>query len=217
MAATGRVRLGIMGLLAVSLVACGADDDLSEGETPDAFPSVVTDPRLDVEPVSDPQMPFEPELEPASGKFPDRTGTHPDPDTPVAPVPDPASPEPAAPDPQGMTVGTLTASESRPPCGGSSTCVHAGSISGGHGEPGIEVHYDPERNDAIVRWGHALGGVISCADGGSTITACVAESPFDQSCKDEFDRLSGLADELAAFDAVFLTAGSRCRPQEGQP
>lgn len=107
--------------------------------------------------------------------------------------------------------------EPRPPCGGSDTCVHAGSVSGGHGEPGIELYYDSERNDAIVRWGNALGEIMDCADGGETIAACVAVAEVAQSCKDEFDRLTGLANEIAAFDAVFLTTGSPCRPEEGQP
>lgn len=199
MAASGRMRFGLAGLMAVVLTACSGGDDLAELETTDPIAPPVIETQPDISQVAEPQSAAEPATQPAPDKSPDRPET----ETPAAP--------------QGVTVDTLAATESRPPCGASSTCVHAGSISGGHGEPGIEVHYDPERNDAIVRWGHALGDVIACADGGDTITACVADAPFDQSCKDEFDRLSGLADELAAFDAVFLSAGSPCRPQEGQP
>lgn len=105
----------------------------------------------------------------------------------------------------------------RPPCGGSETCINAGSVSAGHGGPAIEIHFDPDRDDAIVRWGSALGEIMDCADGGETIAACVAVADIEQICKDEFDRLTGLANEIAAFDAVFLTAGSPCRPEEGQP
>ncbi len=198
MAITGRIRVALTGLLAVSLAACSAGDEVSEMDPPAEPASPATDGTLVATPAS------EPEIEPA----------------PVAPEPGsaaPVLPQSTPPDQRGRTVDTLSGSEPRPPCGGSSTCVHAGSISGGHGAPGIDVHYDPERNDAITRWGNALGDLIACADSGNTITACVAEAPFEQSCKDEFERLSHLADELAAFDAVFLTAGSPCRPEEGQP
>ena len=103
------------------------------------------------------------------------------------------------------------------PCGGSSTCVNAGSVSLGHGEAFVQLHVDPERNDAITRWGNVLGDIIDCVEGGRDMSACVSASNSEDNCKAEFARLAGLGGENAAFDAVFLTEGGLCRPQEGQP
>lgn len=212
MAASGVIRPALTGLLAAFLVSCGSGDEASEDDAPeiesaDVSPFPGTEMPPDLAPLPRPQVPLEPALEPASDKSPDPVGTG------ALSIPDTE----ATPASDGMTVETLSTQAARPPCGGSTTCQNAGSISGAHGQPAIDIYYDPERNDAIVRWGSALSGVIACADEGDTITACVGAAPFEQSCKDEFDRLSALADELAAFDAVFLTEGSPCRPQEGQP
>ena len=216
MAASGIIRSALTGLLAAFLVACGSGDDASEDDTPeiesaDVSPFPGTELPSGRAQLPSPQVPVEPELEPAPGKFPAPVETGAAPDTESTPDME------ATPASEGLTVETLRTRDARPPCGGSATCQNAGSISGGAGQPAVDIFYDPERDDAIVRWGNALGGVIACADGGDTITACVDAAPFEQSCKDEFDRLSALADELAAFDAVFLTAESPCRPQEGQP
>tara|TARA_R110002072_G_scaffold44289_5_gene124014 strand:+ start:650 stop:1117 length:468 start_codon:yes stop_codon:yes gene_type:complete len=115
---------------------------------------------------------------------------------------------------------TDTASSTPPserPCGGSSTCVNAGSVSLGHGEAFVQLHVDPERNDAVTRWGRSLGDIIDCVDGGQAMRACVAASDSREDCKAEFVRLADLGGEFAAFDAVFLTAGGLCRPEEGEP
>ena len=187
MSVSGFVRIIIVGTIAVWLSACGGG-----GDTPDDQPT-------DVVEVIEPETPTDPEPDIVPVKIP--------PSGVVEPV---AEPEPAAAIPNPPI-------DPRPPCGGSETCVNAGSVSAGHGGPAIEIHFDPERNDAIVRWGNALGEIMDCADGGETIAACVAVAEVEQSCKDEFDRLTGLANEIAAFDAVFLTVGSPCRPEEGQP
>lgn len=185
---TGTVRAVAAISLAIWLTACGGGGDAPDAQTPD------------IAEVIEPEVPpaSAPEPEPVPVKLPQGD---------VQPAAEAERPA-AIPNPP---------IEPRPPCGGSDTCVHAGSVSGGHGEPGIELYFDPERNDAIVRWGNALGEIMECADGGETIAACVAVAEVEQSCKDEFDRLTGLANEIAAFDAVFLTAGSPCRPEEGQP
>lgn len=152
-----------------------------------------------------PDIVQEPDIEPALQPEP----------VPVS-IPPPTSTEPVA-EAEIQSAITDPLIEARPPCGGSSSCVSVGTISSHNGGPGVALYIDPERNDAVVRWGNALGEIINCADSGETITACVVAAPVEQACKDEFDRLTGLANELAAFDAVFLTAGSPCRPEEGQP
>ena len=103
------------------------------------------------------------------------------------------------------------------PCGGSSTCINAGSVSLGHGEAFVQMHIDPQRNDAITRWGSVLGDIIDCVDDGRNLSACVAASGSVETCMAEFVRLAGLGGENAAFDAVFLTEGGICRPEAGQP
>lgn len=103
------------------------------------------------------------------------------------------------------------------PCGGSPTCVNAGSVSLGHGEAFVQLHIDPERDDAITRWGNVLGDIIDCVDGGRNLNACVAASDSDDNCKAEFARLAATGGDNAAFDAVFLIEGGLCRPAEGQP
>ena len=105
----------------------------------------------------------------------------------------------------------------RQPCGGSDGCTQIATVSQAHGEPAIGLYYDPERNDAIVRWSATLAGVIDCADGGGSLGECVAASDAEDQCKAEFGRLSALGGDAAAFDAVFLTPGSPCRPEEGAP
>ena len=105
----------------------------------------------------------------------------------------------------------------RQPCGGSDGCTQIATVSQAHGEPAIGLYYDPERNDAVVRWSATLAGVIDCADGGGSLGDCVADSDAEDQCKAEFDRLSALGGDAAAFDAVFLTPGSPCRPEEGAP
>ena len=105
----------------------------------------------------------------------------------------------------------------RQPCGGSEGCTQIATVSQAHGEPAIGLYYDPERNDAVVRWSATLAGVIDCADGGGSLGECVAASDAEDQCKAEFDRLSALGGDAAAFDAVFLTPGSPCRPEEGAP
>ena len=214
MAASGKIRPAIVGLLASFLIACGGGDDTQETEIADKLPPPQIEQQADIGRDTALPAPVEPEETLLPGKSPDRTEAE---TAPVSTAAAPATMDPALPVPAGMTVGSLPTVEPRQPCGGSPTCVNAGSISGGHGAPGIEIYYDPERNDAIVRWGNALGGIVACADGGNTLGACVAAAAVEQSCKDEFVRLSGLADELAAFDAVFLTAGGPCRPEDGQP
>lgn len=191
MAASGSVRAIIIGSLAIWLTACGGGGESAEVETPEIAEVV--------EPVIPPAP--EPDPAPLPAKFPQ--GAVSDPELEPEAGTQAANPYPPI--------------EPRPPCGGSETCVNAGSVSAGHGGPSIEVHFDPERNDAIVRWGNALGDIMDCADGGETIAACVSVAEVVQPCKDEFDRLTDLANEIAAFDAVFLTVGSPCRPEEGQP
>lgn len=186
MSASSFIRAVLTGLMTIWLVACGGGDDTPEIGTPDIAQEL------------EPDLPLDSDLASAPVNAPE-AGV-------VGPVTEP----------EVQTAMVTPLIERRPPCGGSSTCVNAGSISGGHGDPGVELYFDPERNDAIVRWGNALGEMMDCADGGETIATCVGLAPVEQSCKDEFDRLVGLANELAAFDAVFLTAGSPCRPEEGQ-
>lgn len=103
------------------------------------------------------------------------------------------------------------------PCGGSDGCTQIATVSQAHGEPAIGLYFDPERNNAVVRWSATLAGVIDCADGGGSLGDCVAASDAEDQCKAEFDRLSALGGDAAAFDAVFLTPGSPCRPEEGAP
>ena len=189
MSVSGFVRVIIVGTMAVWLSACGGDGDTPDHETPVA--AEIIEPEAPADPVPE-TMPVK---VPPGGVV--ESVAEPEPETQAA-IPNPPI-------------------DPRPPCGGSETCVNAGSVSAGHGGAAIEVHFDPERNDAIVRWGNALGNIMDCADGGETIAACVAVADVDPSCKEEFDRLTDLANEIAAFDAVFLTTGSPCRPEEGQP
>ena len=206
--ASGGARPGLAGLLAVVVVACGSGDDTQAVDSADALPTPGADLQPEIEEFPAPQISPVAAPSPSAGMEPDPIQA----EEGHAPAPTRETIPPT----EGMTANTLATRPARPPCGGSSTCENAGSISGGHGQPTVEIYYDPERDDAIVRWGRALGGIIACADNGDTITTCVAAAPVEQSCKDEFDRLVGLANELAAFDAVFLTAGSPCRPQEGE-
>lgn len=105
----------------------------------------------------------------------------------------------------------------RQPCGGSDNCAQIATVAQAHGEPAIGLFYDPERNDAVVRWSTTLAGMIDCADGGGALGECVTASDAGDECKAEFERLTALGGETAAFDAVFLTPGSPCRPEEGEP
>jgi len=102
----------------------------------------------------------------------------------------------------------------RAPCGGSETCEMLGEVSVGHGAPGVQIYFDPERDDAIVQWSRTLSGVIDCVESGDDLGACVAASDAAEMCKTEFVRLADAADDRAAFEAVFLTPGSPCRPAE---
>ena len=114
-------------------------------------------------------------------------------------------------------VANTPASPARQPCGGSEGCSQLATVAQAHGEPAIGLYFDPDRNDAVVRWSATLAGVIDCADGGGALGECVAASDADEACKTEFDRLSAMGGDAAAFDAVFLTPGSPCRPEEGAP
>lgn len=105
----------------------------------------------------------------------------------------------------------------RQPCNGSETCERLGAVSVGHGEAGIEVYFDPERDDAITRWSRTIGAVIACVDGGRDLGGCVAASDANETCRGEFVRLADAGGDRAAFEAVFLTPGSPCRPEEVSP
>lgn len=122
--------------------------------------------------------------------------------------------EPAADE---MAVASETGDSERQPCGGSAGCEQIATIAQAHGEPAVGLYYDPDRNDAIVRWGNTLAAVMDCADGGTALDACVAGSDADETCKSEFARLTAIGGESAAFEAVFLMPGSPCRPGEDQP
>lgn len=126
------------------------------------------------------------------------------------------APDPAQPSDPEIAVDS-PAPPARQPCGGSEGCTQIATVSQAHGEPAIGLYYDPDRNDAVVRWSATLAGVIDCADGGGALGECVAASDADDACKGEFDRLSAMGGDAAAFDAVFLTPGSPCRPEEGEP
>ncbi|MEN0653984.1 MULTISPECIES: hypothetical protein [Hyphobacterium] len=117
----------------------------------------------------------------------------------------------------GSGIAVEVTDPARQPCGGSARCTQIATVAQAHGEPAIGLHYDPGRNDAVVRWSATLAGVIDCADGGGVLGECVAASDAEDQCKAEFDRLSALGGDAAAFDAVFLTPGSPCRPEEGEP
>lgn len=103
------------------------------------------------------------------------------------------------------------------PCGGSAGCEHVATISAPHGGPVLQVFYDPDRRDAITRWGDMLAAVMGCVEQGGTLTQCVSSADAPDLCKTEYDRIVGLSDEATAFEVVFLTQGSPCRPVEGQP
>lgn len=138
---------------------------------------------------------------------------------PTVQAPAPADPDPdPGPDPvvSGPETGNAYGQLSRAPCNGSSTCENVATLSVGHGPAGVELFYDPQRDDAIVRWGAMLSGVISCVDQGGELDSCVDATDAPDFCKSEFRRLTDAADARAAFDAVFLTRGSPCRPEEDQ-
>lgn len=130
----------------------------------------------------------------------------PPPDVQPVKSPQPPEPEPGATSREGLI--------EREPCDGSQTCVSLGSVSVGHGSPGIDVYFDPERDDEITRWSATLGGVINCVEAGQDLGGCVASSDASETCRSEFVRLSDAGGDRAAFEAVFLTPGSPCRPEE---
>lgn len=117
----------------------------------------------------------------------------------------------------GSEIAVEATDPARQPCGGSEGCTQIATVSQAHGEPAIGLYYDPDRNDAVVRWSATLAGVMDCADGGGALGECVAVSDAEDACKAEFDRLSAMGGDAAAFDAAFLTPGSPCRPEEGEP
>ena len=141
-----------------------------------------------------------------------------EPDPIVAEIPQPeAQPPktPRAPDPEPETASAPREGLiRRQPCDGSETCERLGAVSVGHGEAGIEVYFDPHRDDEITRWSRTIGGVISCVDGGRDLGGCVAASDASETCRSEFVRLADAGGDRAAFEAVFLTPGSPCRPDE---
>lgn len=73
-------------------------------------------------------------------------------------------------------------------------------------------------DDPVAQWDRCVREVSDCLVESGELSGCVAASACPQECIDAFDAQPGASGDLEAqgqaFEAVFITEGARCVPEE---
>ncbi|HRD45634.1 MAG TPA: hypothetical protein PLF78_04030 [Caulobacter sp.] len=91
----------------------------------------------------------------------------------------------------------------------------------GHGDlPAMMLERDPSPDPALVAWANCLQTVTTCLDGGGEVRRCATAEACGANCvaslKGALTDARGRAEELDAFERVFINPGAVCRPSAGK-